>query len=142
MIGRSLSVPLPHQPEKEGTFKNRVENQNARKSQHAATLPPTVYQLNARKVKCGYKHHSSGRTFQMGCAQQEGILRIIQSIPSPKAEPFKRWLAMTGSRRLDEINSSEIEAERERLCLLGFSEREISHRIDGLLKNCELRLVW
>ena len=42
------------------------------------------------------------------CADTEGILRIIQSIPSPKAEPFKRWLAKVGSERIEEINNPEL----------------------------------
>lgn len=99
-------------------------------------------ELSSLTRKFPIKHKTNGRTYEMDCANQEGVLRIVQSILSPKAEPFKRWLAMTGSRRLDEIKSSEIEAERERLRLLGFSDKEISHRIDGLLKNRELRLEW
>jgi len=42
------------------------------------------------------------------CANTEGILRIIQSIPSPKAEPFKRWLAKVGQERIDEIENPEL----------------------------------
>lgn len=42
----------------------------------------------------------------------EGILRIIQSIPSPKAEPFKRWLAKVGSERIEEINNPELAMDR------------------------------
>jgi hypothetical protein len=48
------------------------------------------------------------------CVDDEGILRIIQSIPSPKAEPFKRWLAEVGVERLDELDNSELAAERLR----------------------------
>ena len=44
----------------------------------------------------------------------EGILRIIQSIPSKKAEPFKRWLARVGRERIDEINNPELAAKRMR----------------------------
>jgi len=48
--------------------------------------------------------------------------RIVQSIPSPKAEPFKQWLAMTGSRRLDEMQADSLEAEREKYRLAGYDE--------------------
>ena len=50
------------------------------------------------------------RKIQM--ADTEGILRIIQSIPSPKAEPFKRWLAKVGSERIEEINNPELAMDR------------------------------
>ena len=46
------------------------------------------------------------------CADTEGILRIIQSIPSKKAEPFKRWLAKVGSERIEEIQNPELAMDR------------------------------
>ena len=49
------------------------------------------------------------------CADTEGILRIIQSIPSPKAEPFKRWLAQVGYERIEEIENPELAQERMKL---------------------------
>ena len=51
---------------------------------------------------------------KINCADTEGILRIIQSIPSPKEEPFKRWLAMVGREILDEINDPELAMKRMR----------------------------
>jgi DNA-damage-inducible protein D len=51
---------------------------------------------------------------KMGCANAQGLLRIIQSIPSPKAEPFKLWLAQVGSDRLDEIENPELATQRTR----------------------------
>ena len=48
------------------------------------------------------------------CANTETLFRIIQSIPSPKAEPFKRWLAKIGKERLDEIQNTELAMERMR----------------------------
>ena len=48
------------------------------------------------------------------CANAEGMLRIIQSIPSPKAEPFKRWLAKVGYERLEEIENPELASQRMR----------------------------
>ena len=53
-----------------------------------------------------------GRMRKTDCANTEGILRIIQSIPSPKAEPFKRWLAKVGYERIQEIENPELAQER------------------------------
>ena len=53
-----------------------------------------------------------GKKRETDCADTEGLLRIIQSIPSPKAEPFKRWLAKVGSERMDEIQNPELVARR------------------------------
>jgi len=50
----------------------------------------------------------------MNCASTEGIFRIIQSIPSPKAEPFKRWLAKVGYERVQEIEDPELATKRTR----------------------------
>lgn len=51
---------------------------------------------------------------KMNCANVQGLLRIIQSIPSPKAEPFKRWLAKVGNERLEEIENPELASQRTR----------------------------
>lgn len=53
-----------------------------------------------------------GKMRETDCANTEGILRIIQSIPSPKAEPFKRWLAKVGYERIEEIENPELAQER------------------------------
>jgi len=55
-----------------------------------------------------------GKMRETDCANTEGIFRIIQSIPSPKAEPFKRWLAKVGYERIQEIEDPEIAAKRMR----------------------------
>ena len=57
---------------------------------------------------------TAGGKQKMGCANAQGLLRIIQSIPSPKAEPFKQWLAQVGSDRLDEIENPEQATQRTR----------------------------
>ena len=57
---------------------------------------------------------TTGGNQKMGCANAKGLLRIIQSIPSPKAEPFKLWLAQVGSDRLDEIENPELATQRTR----------------------------
>ncbi|MCR4297741.1 MAG: Bro-N domain-containing protein [Gallionella sp.] len=55
-----------------------------------------------------------GKSRETDCSHTEGLLRIIQSIPSPKAEPFKRWLAKVGYERLEEIENPELAATRMR----------------------------
>lgn len=54
-----------------------------------------------------------GKMRETDCANTEGIFRIIQSIPSPKAEPFKRWLAKVGYERVQEIEDPELGTKRE-----------------------------
>lgn len=57
---------------------------------------------------------SDGKMRETDCANTEGIFRIIQSIPSPKAEPFKRWLARVGYERVQEIEDPELATKRTR----------------------------
>ncbi len=56
-----------------------------------------------------------GKMRETDCANTEGIFRIIQSIPSPKAEPFKRWLAKVGFERVQEIENPELATKRTRM---------------------------
>ena len=58
---------------------------------------------------------TDGGIQQINCANIEGVLRIIQSIPSPKAEPLKRWLAKTGYERIQEIENPELATKRTRM---------------------------
>jgi len=57
---------------------------------------------------------TSGGKQKVNCANTEGVFRIIQSIPSPKAEPFKRWLAKVGYERVQEIEDPELATKRTR----------------------------
>jgi hypothetical protein len=67
---------------------------------------------------------TSGGAQMLGCANTEGIFRIVQSIPSPKAEPFKKWLAKVGYERIQEIEDPELATKRTRaLYLLNGSMR-------------------
>ena len=78
------------------------------------------------------------------CADAEGLLRIIQSIPSPKAEPFKRWLAKVGYERLEEIENPELAAKRMREIYRqkGYSEDWIEKRMRGIAIRDELTGEW
>ena len=78
------------------------------------------------------------------CANTEGIFRIIQSIPSPKAEPFKRWLAKVGYERVQEIENPELATKRTRTLykLKGYSDDWIEKRMRGIAIREELTDEW
>jgi DNA-damage-inducible protein D len=78
------------------------------------------------------------------CADTEGMFRIIQSIPSPKAEPFKRWLAKVGYERVQEIENPELATKRTRVLykLKGYSEDWIEKRMRGIAIREELTDEW
>lgn len=99
-------------------------------------------QLLALCEKFPMKSRKNNRTYQTECANQEGLLRIVQSTPSPKAEPFRQWLAKTGSRRLDEIQADPLEAEREKYRLLGYDEDWINARIGSITTRNQLTDEW
>ena len=87
---------------------------------------------------------SDGKRYLTDCANVEGILRIIQSIPSPKAEPFKRWLAKVGYERIQEIADPELATKRTRLLykLKGYSDDWIEKRMRGIAIRDELTSEW
>lgn len=78
------------------------------------------------------------------CADTEGIFRIIQSIPSPKAEPFKRWLAKVGFERIKEIEDPELATKRTRTLykLKGYPVDWIEKRMRGITIREELTDEW
>lgn len=83
---------------------------------------------------------ANNRFYDTDCADNEGMLRIIQSIPSSKAEPFKRWLAEVGAERLDEIDNPERAAERLRHIykVKGYSDDWIERRLQSIVTRNEL----
>ncbi len=87
---------------------------------------------------------TDGKKYETDCANTEGIFRIIQSIPSPKAEPFKRWLAKVGYERVQEIDNPELATKRTRLLykLKGYSEDWIEKRMRGIAIREELTDEW
>ncbi len=87
---------------------------------------------------------TDGGPQKMSCANTEGIFRIIQSIPSPKAEPFKRWLAKVGHERIQEIENPELAIKRMRATYLlkGYSEEWVDKRIRGSKVRKELTDEW
>ena len=87
---------------------------------------------------------TEGGPQKMNCANTEGVFRIIQSIPSPKAEPFKRWLAKVGYERVQEIENPELATKRTRILykLKGYPEDWIEKRMRGIAIREELTDEW
>jgi len=87
---------------------------------------------------------TEGGPQRMNCANTEGIFRIIQSIPSPKAEPFKRWLAKVGYERVQEIDDPELATKRTRALYKakGYSDDWIEKRMRGIAIREELTDEW
>ena len=87
---------------------------------------------------------SDGKKYETDCADTEGIFRIIQSIPSPKAEPFKRWLAKVGYERVQEIENPELATKRTRMLykLKGYPDDWIEKRMRGIAIREELTDEW
>jgi DNA-damage-inducible protein D len=78
------------------------------------------------------------------CADTEGVLRIVQSVPSPKAEPFRMWLAKVGRQMIDETVNPELGLERLREIYLakGYDEKWIENRLKGISIRKELTDEW
>ena len=85
-----------------------------------------------------------GKKREITSANTEGVFRIIQSIPSPKAEPFKRWLAKVGYERIQEIEDPELATKRTRMLykLKGYPESWIEKRMRGIAIREELTDEW
>jgi len=87
---------------------------------------------------------SDGKLYNTDVADTETLLRIIQSIPSPKAEPFKQWLAKVGYERMQEISNPEqgLQRARENWQKLGRSEKWIQQRMTGQETRNKLTDYW
>lgn len=87
---------------------------------------------------------NDGKKYETDCANTEGMFRIVQSIPSPKAEPLKRWLAKVGYERVQEIEDPELAAKRMRMTykLKGYSDDWIEMRMRGIVIREELTDEW
>lgn len=87
---------------------------------------------------------SDGKFYKTDVADTEQLFRLIQSIPSPKAEPFKLWLAKVASERLDEMQDPELSIDRalENYMNLGYSENWINQRLKSIEVRKELTDEW
>lgn len=87
---------------------------------------------------------ADGKKYATDCANTESMFRIIQSIPSPKAEPFKRWLARVGYERVQEIENPELAQERMKLLYeqKGYPRDWIDKRLRGIAIRQNLTDEW
>ena len=87
---------------------------------------------------------ADGKKYATDCANTEGMFRIIQSIPSPKAEPFKRWLAQVGYERIQEIENPELAQQRmkELYEQKGYPKDWIDKRLRGIAIRQNLTDEW
>ena len=87
---------------------------------------------------------TDGKSYKTDVADMQGIFRIIQSVPSPKAEPFKMWLAEVGKERIDEIIDPELTIDRalESYARKGYSREWINQRLQAIQVRKELTDSW
>ena len=87
---------------------------------------------------------SDGKRYLTDVADQEQLFRIIQSVPSPKAEPFKQWMAMVASQRIDQMQDPELSIQQAiaDYTRLGYSEKWINQRIRSIEVRKELTDEW
>ncbi|MDD2315623.1 MAG: Bro-N domain-containing protein, partial [Proteiniphilum sp.] len=99
----------------------------------------TVTNCNALKMPA-----PDGKMRLTDVADTEQLFRLIQSIPSPKAEPFKQWLAQVAAERLDEMQDPELSIDRalEQYMKLGYSENWINQRLKSIEIRKELTDEW
>jgi len=99
----------------------------------------TVTSCNAFKMKA-----ADGKMRKTDCATTEQLFRLIQSIPSPKAEPFKLWMAQVASERIDQIQDPELSIEQAMRDYkrLGYSDNWINQRLKSIEIRKELTDEW
>lgn len=111
-------------------MKNRLQSEGSNQ---------TVTNCNGLKMVA-----ADGKMRVVDCANPQTLLRIIQSIPSPKAEPFKQWLASVGYERLKEIENPELASQRARALYeaKGYDKAWIEKRLRGIQVREELTREW
>ena len=101
-------------------------------------------ELHENIVQLKMKSKKDGKSYLTDVLDTKGILRLIESIPSPKAEPFKIWLANLGSERIDEVFDPEIAINRavDYYRKRGYSDKWIRDRLNGIVNRKQLTDVW
>ncbi len=101
-------------------------------------------QLHEKIVQLKMESKKDGKNYLTDTLDTKGILRLIESVPSPKAEPFKLWLANLGSERIDEVFDPEIAINRavDYYRKRGYSDKWIKDRLDGIVDRKQLTDVW
>lgn len=123
-----------------------IDNQRPRKywSDLKKKIQQEGYKELSEKIGQFKLEAQDGKMRETDCSNIETIFRIIQSVPSPKAEPFKRWLARIGKERLDEINDPELAMERMRQLYekKGYPKGWIDKRVRGIAVRQDLTKEW
>ena len=101
-------------------------------------------ELYEKIVQLKMKSKKDGKNYLTDTLDTKGILRLIESVPSPKAEPFKMWLASLGSERIDEVFNPEIAIDRaiDYYRKKGYSDEWIEVRLKSILNRKKLTDVW
>ena len=101
-------------------------------------------QLSSKLGQLKLKSQKDGKSYLTDVLDTKGILRLIESVPSPKAEPFKVWLANLGSERIDEVFDPEIAINRavNYYRRLGYSDEWIKKRLNGIVDRFKLTDIW
>ena len=101
-------------------------------------------ELHEKIVQLKMKSAKDGKYYLTDTLDTKGILRLIESVPSPKAEPFKLWLANLGSEKIDEVFDSEIAIKRaiNYYRKREYSDKWIEARLKGILDRNKLTDVW
>lgn len=101
-------------------------------------------ELSTKCVQLKMKSRKDGKSYSTDTLNTKGILRLIESVPSPKAEPFKLWMASLGSERIDEVFDPEIAINRavNYYRNKGYSDEWIKARLTGIVDRFKLTDVW
>ena len=101
-------------------------------------------ELYAKCVQLKMKSQKDGKNYLTDTLDTQGILRLIESIPSPKAEPFKLWLAQMGKERIDEVFDPELAVNRavDYYRSRGYDDKWIKQRLTGVVDRRKLTDVW
>ena len=101
-------------------------------------------ELSTKCLQLKMKSRKDGKSYSTDTLDTKGILRLIESVPSPKAEPFKLWMASLGSERIDEVFDPEIAINRavEYYRKRGYDDKWIKARLTGIVDRFKLTDVW
>ena len=101
-------------------------------------------ELYAKCVRLKMKSQKDGKSYLTDALDTKGILRLIESVPSPKAEPFKLWLAQMGKERIDEVFDPELAVNRaiDYYRTRGYDDKWIKARLTGVVDRRKLTDVW
>ena len=116
---------------------------DAEKEEYYFSVVDVVSALTASKEPRKY-WSVDGKYYNQDVLDTKGILRLIESIPSPKAEPFKLWLAQMGNDRIDEVFDPEISVNRavEYYRKRGYDDKWIKARLTGIVDRFKLTDIW